>query len=66
MIAPDLVNLSGLMDTAKCFAFATQGKPAYVYRFTRTAPGSDPVKVGAFHSSKLAYVFGTQNSIERL
>lgn len=44
---------------------AMQGHPAYLYRFTRTAPGSDPVKVGAFHSAELAYVFGTQDSIER-
>jgi para-nitrobenzyl esterase len=44
---------------------ATQGKPAYVYRFTRAAPGSDPIKVGAFHSAELAYVFGTQASIAR-
>ena len=46
-------------------AFAEPGKPAYVYRFTRLAPGSDPIKVGAFHSAELAYVFGTQASIDR-
>jgi para-nitrobenzyl esterase len=45
--------------------FVEQGKPAYVYRFTRLAPGSDPIKVGAFHSAELAYVFGTQASIDR-
>jgi para-nitrobenzyl esterase len=45
--------------------FAEQGKPTYVYRFTRLAPGSDPIKVGAFHSAELAYVFGTQASIDR-
>ena len=39
-------------------AFAEPGKPAYVYRFTRLAPGSDPIKVGAFHSAELAYVLG--------
>jgi para-nitrobenzyl esterase len=44
---------------------AERGEPAYVYRFTRLAPGSDPVKVGAFHSAELAYVFGTQASIDR-
>jgi para-nitrobenzyl esterase len=49
----------------QALAFAEQGKPAYVYRFTRPAPGSDPIKVGAFHSAELAYVFGTQASIER-
>jgi para-nitrobenzyl esterase len=45
--------------------FATTGAPAYVYRFTRRAPGSDPVTVGAFHSSELVYVFGTQRSVDR-
>jgi len=44
---------------------AERGEPAYVYRFTRLAPGSDPIKVGAFHSAELAYVFGTQASIDR-
>jgi para-nitrobenzyl esterase len=46
-------------------AFAEHGKPAYVYRFTRLAPGSDPIKVGAFHSAELAYAFGTQDFIDR-
>jgi para-nitrobenzyl esterase len=46
-------------------AFAESDKPAYVYRFTRLAPGSDPIKVGAFHSAELGYVFGTQTSIDR-
>jgi para-nitrobenzyl esterase len=46
-------------------AFAGPDKPAYVYRFTRLAPGSDPIKVGAFHSAELAYVFGTLASIDR-
>jgi carboxylesterase type B len=46
-------------------AFAEPGKPSYVYRFTRQAPGSDPIKVGAFHFAELAYVFGTQASIDR-
>jgi para-nitrobenzyl esterase len=45
--------------------FAERGEPTYVYRFTRLAPGSDPIKVGAFHSAELAYVFGTQSSIDR-
>jgi para-nitrobenzyl esterase len=44
---------------------AERGQPAYVYRFARLAPGSDPLKVGAFHSAELAYVFGTQASIDR-
>jgi para-nitrobenzyl esterase len=45
--------------------FAEKAKPAYVYSFARVAPGSDPIKVGAFHSAELAYVFGTQNTIDR-
>ena len=45
-------------------AFAEPDKPAYVYRFTRLAPGSDPTKVGAFHSAELTYVFGTA-SVDR-
>jgi para-nitrobenzyl esterase len=46
-------------------AFATHGAPAYAYRFTRPASGSDPLKVGAFHSAELVYVFGTQASVDR-
>ena len=49
----------------EALVFAKQGRPAYAYRFTRLAPGSDPTKVGAFHSAELAYVFGTQASIDR-
>jgi para-nitrobenzyl esterase len=49
----------------QALTFAQQGKPAHVYRFARPAPGSDPIKVGAFHSAELAYVFGTQASIDR-
>jgi para-nitrobenzyl esterase len=45
--------------------FARQGHPAWVYSFNRAAPGSDPVKVGAFHCGELVYVFGTQNTIDR-
>jgi para-nitrobenzyl esterase len=41
------------------------GRPAWVYSFNRAAPGSDPVKVGAFHCAELVYVFGTQNTVER-
>ncbi len=44
---------------------AAQGIPAFVYRFVRLAPGSDPIKVGAFHSAELVYVFGTQASVDR-
>jgi para-nitrobenzyl esterase len=49
----------------EALAFSGEGSPAYLYRFTRLAPGSDPIKVGAFHSAELAYVFGTQASIDR-
>ena len=52
-------------STREAQAFAESGAPAYAYRFTRAAPGSDPIKVGAFHSAELAYVFGTQVSIDR-
>ena len=45
--------------------FARQGHPAWVYSFNRAAPGSDPVKVGAFHCAELVYVFGTQNTVDR-
>ena len=31
----------------------------------RLAPGPDPIKVGAFHSAELAYVFATQASFNR-
>jgi para-nitrobenzyl esterase len=44
---------------------ARQGHPAWVYSFNRAAPGSDPVKVGAFHCAELAYVFGTQHTVDR-
>ena len=44
---------------------ARQGNPAWVYSFNRAAPGSDPVKVGAFHCAELVYVFGTQHTIDR-
>jgi para-nitrobenzyl esterase len=45
--------------------FARQGHPAWIYSFNRAAPGSDPVKVGAFHCAELVYVFGTQNTVDR-
>ena len=44
---------------------ARQGHSAWVYNFDRAAPGSDPVKVGAFHCSELVYVFGTQDTVDR-
>ena len=44
---------------------AKHGRPAWVYSFNRAAPGSDPVKVGAFHCAELVYVFGTQNTVDR-
>ena len=45
--------------------FARQGHPAWVYSFNQAAPGSDPVKVGAFHCAELVYVFGTQHTVDR-
>jgi para-nitrobenzyl esterase len=45
--------------------FARQGHSAWVYSFNRAAPGSDPVKVGAFHCAELVYVFGTQHTVDR-
>jgi para-nitrobenzyl esterase len=45
--------------------FTRQGHPAWVYSFNRAAPGSDPVKVGAFHCAELVYVFGTQQTVDR-
>ncbi|MBV8913608.1 MAG: carboxylesterase family protein [Acetobacteraceae bacterium] len=44
---------------------AQHGHPAWVYRFNRAAPGSDPVEVGAFHGAELVYVFGTLNTVDR-
>lgn len=37
----------------------TGHKPAYLYYFTRTAPGSLGQRFGAFHALEIAYVFGT-------
>lgn len=51
-------------STREAEIFTAHG-PAYVYRFTRFAPGSEPTKVGAFHSAELVYVFGTQASVDR-
>ncbi len=52
-------------STREADLFSKTGAPAYVYRFTRFAPGSEPTKVGAFHSAELVYVFGTQASVDR-
>jgi para-nitrobenzyl esterase len=66
-VAADQLQSDYLATMARVVAglFAKQGHPAYVYSFDRAAPGSDPVKVGAFHCAELAYVFGTQNTIDR-
>ena len=45
--------------------FAREGHSAWVYSFNRAAPGSDPVRVGAFHCAELVYVFGTQHTVDR-
>jgi para-nitrobenzyl esterase len=52
-------------STREAEIFSKNGAPTYVYRFTRFAPGSEPTKVGAFHSAELVYVFGTQASVDR-
>ena len=53
------------MDQVTAGLLARQGHPAWVYRFNRAAPGSDPVRIGAFHGAELVYVFGTQNTVDR-
>jgi para-nitrobenzyl esterase len=53
------------MNRVTAGLFARQGHPAWVYSFNRAAPGSDPVKVGAFHCAELVYVFGTQHTVDR-
>ena len=58
-------DFKAAMDRLTAGLFVRQGHPAWVYSFDRAAPGSDPVKVGAFHCGELAYVFGTQNTIDR-
>jgi para-nitrobenzyl esterase len=58
-------DYAAAMDRVTAGLFTRQGHPAWVYSFDRAAPGSDPVKVGAFHCAELAYVFGTQNTIDR-
>jgi para-nitrobenzyl esterase len=60
-----LNDYSAAMDRVTASLSARQGHPAWVYSFNRPAPGSDPVKVGAFHCAELVYVFGTQNTIGR-
>ena len=43
-----------------------RGIPRGVYSFeTERRQAQTPVKVGAFHCAELAYVFGTQNTIDR-
>jgi para-nitrobenzyl esterase len=53
------------MNRVAAELFSREGHSAWVYSFNRAAPGSDPVKVGAFHCSELVYVFGTQNTVDR-
>jgi len=60
-----LSDYAAAMARVAAGLFARQGHPAWVYSFNRAAPGSDPVKVGAFHSAELVYVFGTQNTVDR-
>jgi para-nitrobenzyl esterase len=60
-----LSDYASAASTREAEIFSQRGAPAYVYRFTRPAPGSEPTKVGAFHSAELVYVFGTQASVDR-
>jgi para-nitrobenzyl esterase len=60
-----LSDFGAASDRITAGLLARQGHPAWVYNFDRAAPRSDPVNVGAFHYSELAYVFGTQNTIDR-
>jgi para-nitrobenzyl esterase len=66
-VAEDQLLSNYAAATARVTAglFARQGHPAWVYGFNRAAPGSDPVKVGAFHCAELVYVFGTQHTVDR-
>jgi para-nitrobenzyl esterase len=54
---------AGMRSLARLVAKA--GTPAYLYYFDRTPPGRDGERIGAFHSSELVYVFGTQASVDR-
>jgi len=60
-----LSDYSAAMDRVTAGLFAREGHPAWAYSFTRAVTGSDPTKVGAFHCAELAYVLGTQNTIDR-
>jgi len=60
-----LSDFGAASDRVTAGLLARQGHPAWVYNFDRAAPGSDPVKVGAFHCSELVYVFGTQDTVDR-
>ena len=66
-VANDQLRSDYVAATARVMARASaqHGHPAWVFSFDRPAPGSDPVKLGAFHCAELAYVFGTQNTIDR-
>jgi para-nitrobenzyl esterase len=60
-----LSDYGAASDRVTAGLFAREGHSAWVYSFNRAAPGSDPVKVGAFHCAELVYVFGTQNTVDR-
>jgi para-nitrobenzyl esterase len=66
-VAQDQLQSDYLAAQARVTAalLARQGHSTWVYSFNRAAPGSDPVKVGAFHCAELVYVFGTQNTVDR-
>ena len=67
IVAQDQLQSDYLAAQARVTAalLTQRGHPAWVYSFNRPAPGSDPVKVGAFHCAELVYVFGTQNTVDR-
>ncbi len=54
------LGAAGLLDAA-----TKNGRAAYGYRFAMSPPGLNGSFIGAFHSSELAYVFGTLDKIPR-
>ncbi len=47
---------------AQVRAMAQAGAPCFVYHFTRVAGGARRTRLGAFHASEIAYVFGNLQS----
>ena len=44
---------------------AAAGAPTFLYRFEHAPPGRDSDVYGSFHGAELAYVFGTQDTVQR-